>query len=315
MRLLRSSSIVLVLGLMFAIPWAAVAQSMDLELWRLGNPRPIKLHDDTQVPGDPLADERFRMLMVDMGLALHPTPAHPANTLGRAGGAFEIALRMPQIHPDATVGDGDCPPGNAGCRVWVTRGTNPNRPQQKQPPARLVLPELQVRKGLPFSFELNTRAQYLSGSSAFALSSGLRWALNEGFDFLPDLSVGGRATRVMGTRDFGLTMASADVLVGKWFGIAGSASIAPYIGWQRVWISAISGVIDFDPGNELPQDPTRDDTVFADVTMPENVHDRVVFGLRARSYVGQILFEGSYTPAFLDLDPTLNFVVQLGLDF
>lgn len=313
--LLLSAAALFVLGA--GLPGTANAQRLDLELWRLGNPRAITLWDGTTVPADELADERFRMLMVDLGLATHPTPGHPANTPGRAGAAFELGLRVAQIHPDASLANDSCPPGNSGCNIWVTRGNNPELPRdgRKAVPSRLLMPTLQARKGLPFSFELTGKAQYLAGSSNCVLTGGLRWALNEGFDFLPDLSVGTQVTRLIGARDFGLTTASADVLVGKWFGIAGSLSLAPYLGWQRIWVSGVSGVIDFDPANENPSDPTRDDTVFADVTMPENIFDRVVFGMRVRSYVGQILLEGSYTPMFLGMDPTLNFLVQAGLDF
>ncbi|MFW6369135.1 MAG: hypothetical protein ACOC0J_00960 [Myxococcota bacterium] len=107
----------------------------------------------------------------------------------------------------------------------------------------------------------------------------------------------------------------ADVLLGKWFGIAGSLTIAPYIGWQRVWVSGVSSVVDFDPSAETLNDPTRDDTVFAEVFMTENIYDRVLFGLRLRSYVGQVIFEGCYKPAYLDLDPTVSFVLAAGLDF
>ena len=325
-RLVSIPSAVLLLACLASVPGKSQAQSLDLELWRLGNPDYITLHDGTVVPdpsGDPEANQRlmadanlrFRMLMVDLGLAIHPAPAHPANSPGRAGAAFEIGLRMPQIHPQAAVMSDECPPGNPNCRIWVTRGTTPGRPNQQRVPNRLILPSLQVRKGLPFSFELNSQVQYLVGSSSCVMSGGARWALNEGFDFLPDLSIGAQATRLVGTRDFGLTTASADIIVGKWFAIAGSATISPYIGWQRVWVSSFSSVIDFDPSHERMNDPTRDDTIFDDVPMAENIYDRVVFGLRLRSYIGQFLIAGTYTPMVLDMDPTLSLVFQAGMEF
>ena len=47
--------------------------------------------------------------------------------------------------------------------------------------------------------------------------------------------------------------------------LGGMAVLAPYAGWQRVWVSAISEVIDFDPGNEVIDNATADDTIFEDV--------------------------------------------------
>ncbi len=306
---------------LLAVPSNSAAQHMDLELWRLGNPRPIELSDGTSVSPYLEADDRFRLLMVDLGLAMHPTPTHPANTLGRAGTAFEFSLRLPQIHPGATVqpGDrveeGDCPPGNPQCRIWVIRGTAEGYAPQRPPPSRLIVPTIQLRKGLPASFELNSKIHYLTGSSMVGLSGGLRWALNEGFDFLPDLSVGGQGTRLVGTKGFGLTTFSADVLLGKWFPIAGSATFGPYLGWQRVWVHAVSSVIDFNPGHEAADNPTGDDSIFDTVNAVDNGYDRVVFGLRVKSYVAQFLLEGSYQPDFLGLDPAFNIIFMVGVDF
>jgi hypothetical protein len=315
MRHLRPALLLALAASLLLVPERAEAQRMDLQIWRLGNPRPITLADGEVVPADPLANERFRMVMVDLGLAMSPTPMHPANSLGRAGAAFEFGLRLPEIHPVATLIGDSCPRGNPSCQIWVTRGNEPGRLPQQPPSSRLVAPVLQVRKGLPFSFELGSKVQYLAGSSIVAATGSMRWALNEGFDFLPDLSVGGQATRFVGTRDFGLTTASVDVLVGKWFAIQGMAAVAPYLGWQRVWVSAVSGVVDFDPGAEVFNDPTRDDTVFNEVFMASNAYDRMVFGLRVRSHVAQVLFEGNYQPEYLGMTATVGFTAKVGLDF
>lgn len=291
-----------------AAPGAAMANTMDLELWRLGNPNL-----------DAAANDRFERLMVDLGLAVTPGPGHPAETLGRSGTSFELGVRYAGIHQDATVaaqGGTGCPPGNASCAVWVNEGTSPGRAPQRAPSPGLLMPFLQVRKGLPFSFELEGKLQYLAYSEMFAATAGVRWTLNEGFDFLPDLSVGGQGTRLLGNRDFGLTTAALDVMIGKWFGVAGMFQLTPYAGWQHVWVSGVSEVLDFAPGTEDPSNPTADDTVFRQVGLADHAYDRFFLGLRFNSYIVQVAVEGTYQPKVLDFaQDTFQVMGKIGLDF
>jgi hypothetical protein len=256
-----------------------------------------------------------------------PTPLHPAETLGRSGTSMEVAFRVSQIHPDATVeGNGSCQSTPDACRVWVNEGTAAGRASQIPIDSYFLLPTLQIRKGLPFSFEFDSKFQYLMHSDLFAASAGLRWTINEGFDFLPDISVGGQGTRVMGLRDAGIITAALDVTIGKWFSIGGMTVLTPYAGWQRVWVSGISDVIDFDPANEVLDNPTADDTKFEDVAIANNYFDRFFVGFRFNSYILQVAGEVTYQPAhrlpvsdslpgFPDQGSTLTFGLKLGLDF
>ncbi len=299
----------LVFGLAMAvIPASAEAKPNDIEAWRLGSP-------SVDFDG---ANGRYRLLSTDLAMAFTPTPMHPAETLGRSGASMEIGMRMAQIHADATVeGNGTCRSTPDNCRVWVTEGDLDSL---------FLMPTLQVRKGLPFSFEFETKFQYLMNSEMFAATAGLRWVLNEGFDFLPDVSVGGQGTRVMGVREIGIITAGLDVTVGKWFSLGGMAVLAPYAGWQRVWVSAISEVIDFDPANEDLSNATADDTIFEDVLVGGNYFDRFFVGLRFNAYVVQVSFEGTYqpghkvpsgdgNPGYADQSSGLSFAGKLGLDF
>ena len=289
----------------FAVPSMAWAGRNDLELYRLGNPK---------LPGSK-ADERFRLLMVDLGMAATPTPGHPAETLGRLGASIELGARSAQIHPDAAVDDGNCPTLNQGCKVWVNEDSHPGRTVIQGADPYLSMPMVHVRKGLPFSFEFDSKVQYIAFSEMYAASAGFRWALNEGWDFLPDVSVGGEAIKKKRNRDFGLTTAALDVMIGKWFAVAGMVVLTPYAGWQRVWISGVSEVIDFDPGMEDPANPTDDDTIFSEVLMGKNAYDRFFLGLRVNSYLLQFLGEATYTPSYLGQDPTLAFTAKIGIDF
>lgn len=304
-RICSMALIALCLGL---VPGFARANSNDIEAFRLGNP-------STDPAG---ANGRFRLLSTDLAMAFTPTPMHPGETLGRSGASMEIGLRMSQIHDSATVdGDGSCRATADGCRAWVTEGTVDKL---------FLMPMIQVRKGLPFSFEFETKFQYLMDSEMFAATAGLRWVLNEGFDFLPDVSVGGQGTRIMGVREIGIITAGLDVTIGKWFSLGGMGVLAPYAGWQRVWVSAISEVIDFDPANELLDNATADDTIFEDVLIGENFFDRFFVGFRFNAYVVQVSAEMTYQPThkltivgnnagFPDQGSSLSFAGKLGLDF
>jgi len=305
------------LAALLCVPKISWANTNDLQVWRLGSP-----NDDFDG-----ANGRFRLLSDDLGLAITPTPMHPGETLGRSGASMEIGLRVAQIHDSASIeGNGSCLASPDACRVWVNEGTAQGRSSQTPIDAYFLIPTLQVRKGLPFSFEFETKFQYLTKSELFAATGGLRWSLNEGFAFLPDLSVGGQGTRLMGDRNLGITTAALDVTLSKSFGIGGLAAITPYAGWQRVWISSVSEVIDFDPANEAIDNPTADDTIFQDVLIGDNYFDRFFLGFRFISYIVQVSGEITYLPAlklpsadgnpgFAQQGSSLSFAMKLGLDF
>lgn len=299
------TALALATALTFLLPGIGHAQSRDLQLWRLGDPR-----------ADPAANQRYEMLAVDLGLALTPTPLHPAETLGRSGFGFEVGLRVVDVHQNAAAPAAEgaaCPTANPECLVWVTEGSEPGLEDPADPPGGLLLPVLQVRKGLPFSFELDGKLQWVPRSEMVAMTGGLRWALNEGLDFLPDVSVGGQVTRLVGNRDLGLTTAALDVMVGKWVGIGGMVQLAPYGGWQHVWIGSESRVIDFDPAGEIADDPTADDTAFASVDMGETAYDRFFIGLRAELDLFQLSVEGAWQPGPFDLADGFLFTTKIGL--
>jgi len=317
---MRASFTIALMALGFGllcVPGMAQAKPNDIQAWRLGNP-------STDYDG---ANGRFRLLTTDLAMAFTPTPMHPAETLGRSGASMELGLRMAQVHGDATVeGDGSCQASADACRVWVNEGTAEGRTSQVSVDNLFLMPTIQIRKGLPFSFEFESKFQYLANSEMFAATAGLRWVLNEGFAFLPDVSVGGQGTRLMGVREIGIITAGLDVTVGKWFNLGGMAVLAPYAGWQRVWVSGISEVIDFNPGAEDLANPTSDDTIFEDVLIGDNYFDRFFLGFRFNAYIVQVSVEATYqpthkvpgadnNPGFPDQGSTLSFGGKLGLDF
>jgi hypothetical protein len=109
-----------------------------------------------------------------------------------------------------------------------------------------------VRKGmwLPLpAFEFGAGALSLLGSRMYAIQGYAKLALQEGFHgwWLPSVAVRGSASQLLGTDQVDLTVYGVDVLISKAFGVAGTARIEPFFGWNLLFIDAQSGVIDATP--------------------------------------------------------------------
>jgi hypothetical protein len=190
-----------------------------------------------------------------------------------------------------------------------------------------------IRKGLPFSFELGSRIGWVEKSRMATLTGEVKWALNEGFTYLPDVGVRASVTRLINGREFDLTTGGVDLGVGKQFAIGGMITMTPYVGWNLVWVGANSTSVDFRP-ERTQQEATAsttsqltDTNVYDPVAFFSNSHNRFYGGLRFIGGVVQMLVEGSYTSMgkFRDdtttpgTDRTLPEIVainfSLGLDF
>jgi hypothetical protein len=194
----------------------------------------------------------------------------------------------------------------------------------------LLLPSVHIRKGLPFSFEVGTRLTWINTSRMGAGTLELKWSVNEGFAVLPDIGIKGSVTRLFNNRDFDLTVAGLDIGIGKRFAIGGMLTLTPYIGWNLLWVSAVSNTVDFQPSRSSQQaqaSPTAqlDNTgVFDEVTLGANSHNRFYGGLRFIGGVVQLGAElsysnlGSFTDAggtVVQMPSLLSINFMAGLDF
>ena len=100
----------------------ARADQNDLNIGQLGNPGTD--------PASP-ANQRFRMLGNELGVALSATTLEPPATLGMDGFAFDFEYTIAFINGNQQIG---------GQPYWVTQSPNPSM---------LMLPALHFRKGLP----------------------------------------------------------------------------------------------------------------------------------------------------------------------
>lgn len=175
-------------------------------------------------------NELFEQFATGFGLVLGPKFLAPAETLGQAGFDVGFEASFSAIDPSAD--------------HWKTAAPDPT----ETPGDLLSTMQIHVRKGLPFSFELGGTLTKLFDSDMFALGGELKWALNEGFYYLPDIAVRGSINRLLGSRDLDLTTGGVDVSISHPFGIGGMLQFTPYAGWSLLYINAGSHVLDATPG-------------------------------------------------------------------
>ncbi|MBI5543430.1 MAG: hypothetical protein HY901_06045 [Deltaproteobacteria bacterium] len=246
-----------------ALSSAAWADSGDFQLYKLGNPAST---DN--------ANAHFRIFANQLGAAISSFNLSPPETLGHSGFnvAFEYVVAQIDKNPS----------------YWPTESGAPSN--------LLLMPTIHLRKGLPFSFELGTKVTYLQNSRMASATVEVKWALNEGLTYFPDLGVRGYGTHLFGARDFSLTTTGLDLGLGKQFALGGMLTLTPYVGWNLQYVTATSNVVDFEPDRSLSEaieKPTDDTGVFSSVQIHQNHNNRFYVGLRFISYVFEVAAEAS----------------------
>lgn len=228
---------------------------------------------------DPAANGNFRAFARQLGAALTSVNLSPPETLGHSGFAINAELSI------------------------VDFG-NPAVPLPTEQPFRgpMLIPSVHIRKGLPFSFELGARGAWIEKSRMGAGTLELKWAVNEGFTYLPDIAVRGNITKLLNSRNFDVTAGGLDVGVGKQFAIGGMVTITPYAGWNLIFVGASTGNVDFHPNRPLaesdapastsgvPAPGTRDVWVFESLQAISNSHNRFYGGAR---FIGGVVIVGA----------------------
>ncbi|WP_375767323.1 hypothetical protein NR798_37445 [Archangium gephyra] len=287
---------------------AAYADRNDFRITDLGNPAT-----------DPEAHTDFRAFARTFAAVMTSANLMPPETLGHAGFSLNAELSVTGL-PSPGREDGQATIPTEGS------ATNP-----------LLIPSVHVRKGLPFSFELGARVGWIDRSSMFAATGELKWAVNEGFTWLPDIAVRAHVTRLMGNKDFDLTAGGLDFGVGKQFPLGGMVTLTPYGGLDLVGVAASTDTLDFNQsrtrGDTLnPANPYAglDNTgVYKEVKLGENINSRLYGGVRFIGGALQLGAEVSLSnqgfiettatnagePVNRALPAVLAFNTTLGLDF
>lgn len=225
--------------------------------------------------------EGFRDLTRDLGLVFAPRFSAPAETLGEAGFAVTMMTSLSFIDNSAD--------------YWQ------RAVEDRSPSSALFTGHLQVRKGLPFSFELGSDLAYLFASEMFNLGAQLKWALNEGFYYFPDVAVRGTVNTLLGSRDLNLYTAGWDLSISKALNISDVMTITPYLGYQQLHIIASSRVLNaypqdarppqFDDSNQGPDETFAPEFVFEQYSQAAN---RFFLGARLNVWILSFTLEGVY---------------------
>lgn len=138
----------------------------------------------------------------------------------------------------------------------------------------LTVGQIQVRKGLPYSFQLGGTVTQVFGGSLWGVGLELGWTPLEGIRNAPDLGIKLEVGTVLGADDLMMIHTGAALIISKSFGVAGLFSLAPYGGYQFLYASASTHLT-----GGYRQDQTQP-TLFA--IDPQNIFlHRIVFGLEA----------------------------------
>ncbi len=236
----------------------------------------------------------FEDLLLDLGQVFAPRFIGPAETLGEAGFSFVMMTSLSTIEHQK--------------EHWQ-EGV-----QDRDPSSSLFTGHLQIRKGLPFSFEVAGNMAYLFASEMFTMGADVKWALNEGFYYFPDVAVRGTVNTLMGASDLNMVTAGWDVSVSKGFGISGVMSLTPYLGYQQLYIIGSSRLLNAYPQD--PRPPQYNPTVPQETFSPEFVFsqktmqvDRFFLGGRLNVWIL------SFTLEAVLADTVNQFTFAGGLDF
>ncbi len=287
---------------------AAYADQNDLQITSLG--RPNEPASSCSSEPCPTGNSQFQSFARAYAAGLTSTNLMPPETVGHAG--FNVNAELSVVTLPSTI----------------------QLPTQGQQPGTMLVPSFHVRKGLPFSVELGGRVGWVEKSRMVAATGEVKWAVNEGFTYLPDLGVRGHVTRLMGVRDLGLTSGGVDVGIGKQFPVGGMVTLTPYGGLDFNFVDASTNSLYFNPpNNESPPNDSltllsQDTDVYKRVKASDNMTQRIYGGVRFIGGVLQLGAEISFTRlGTVKLDPTneasegrtlptvVTFNTSLGLDF
>ena len=272
----------------------ARAEPFDLDLSRLGPPDPLVWEVIATRQGETLAageaeqlandaKKRFGILSSEMALAISGPILDPASTTGHAGFDFAFEGAYQPVH-DELLGVSMF---GFGAEPWPTRSGSPGS---------LTTTGVHVRKALPFSFEFGGRLTYLNKSSYFAAQGEAKWALNEGFEKMPDLAVRVAYTRLFGQATWNLGTTDVDFLVSKRWGVSGVTSFTPYLAARFSFVSASSDMIDFQsiaPPAPTPTPAEQSASVAGFPNLRLGLF-RTTLGVRMTASVVSMAFEATY---------------------
>lgn len=303
----------ILLGVLVSLGAYAGPLSYDFRIAQLGNPQCLRLASDgscTEGATDytPWAEANFRAFARRFAAGLTASNLSPPQTLGHSGFAVSVETSL----------------------VYFQNVSADRMPTHRPVSGPMLVPSVHLRKGLPWSFEVGAKAAWIEKSKMGAGTLELKWALNEGFSFLPDIAVRGHITKLVNSRDFDLTAGGLDFGLGKQFSIAGMATLTPYVGYNLIFVGASSSALEHNPSRglgaaEAPDANFIDYQPYAGVQAGDNTINRFYGGARLIVGVAMLGVEISNTVLGRFRDAKVGWVniedsvwatnFTLGLDF
>ncbi|MFY2561794.1 hypothetical protein ACN469_29615 [Corallococcus terminator] len=248
----------------------AYADDNDLRIADFGDPKAMEGGALTNAA----ANANFRAFARVMGAAITSANLMPPETTGHSAWAINAELSVVSL-PDSV-------------RIPT---------ENVEQPSTVLIPSFHVRKGLPFSLELGGRVGWVEKSSQVVATGEVKWAVNEGFTWLPDVGLRGHVTKLFGARDLSLTVMGLDIGVGKQFPLGGMVTLTPYGGLDLGFVGATTSRLDFDPSRSYEDSLGGDSRAaltgtdsYTKVSFGDNVNQRIYGGVR---FIGGVLQLGA----------------------
>ena len=277
-----------------AAPAAVRAEPLDLDLSRLGPPDSsvwtavlsasgLTTAYDTNVLATQ-SRQRFAVLSTQMALAMTSALLQPASTTGYSG--FQVGLESAMANVESSP-IGAAPPGFTAA-AWPT--------QSGTQPSQIFLPSVHVQKALPFSLEFGGRLMWLNASDYYAAQGEAKWAVCEGFRYIPDIAFRAAYTRMLGVNNWDLSATDLDVLVSVRFAIRGVMALTPYVAARLTYVNSSTERMDFAPNRSGGVAVTPTDRVSTEDAFPgfSPTLYRTTFGLRYSIWALTAALEATY---------------------
>jgi hypothetical protein len=233
-------------------------------------------------------DEAFEQLASELAETLAPAIHTGANTDGARGFYVGLSSTFTPIRSDQ--------------RYWAlgTRGNDPSAARNPAVDSTLNWNRLEVRKGLPFGFEIGSSLGFGTDTALWVLSAELRVSLFEGFHSglgaLPDVALRAGTQTLLGSSELAISTQAFDLTISKPFVIAQVHRLTPLLALQALIVSARSGRIDLTPSKNafttcLPEAPSAPGSVTCGAAdgateLADNVRFRSLHQTRMRVFVG-----------------------------
>lgn len=265
----------------------ARGEPLDVSLAKLGPPDPnvwvaIGVTDTAQAATLAAeAKQRFAVVSSEMALAMSAPLLEPASTTGHSGFDFAAEGSYAAVH-GGTIGQ--APPLGFTNRPWATSSATPSA---------LYTSGVHVRKALPFSIEIGGRLANPARTTYFVAQGEVKVALNEGFDYFPDVAVRAAYTRLFNQREWNLDATDLDFMISKRWGVSAVTSFTPYAAARFTFVNASTTMLDFGPAQPTatPNDAWARFAAFP--TLRTGLY-RTTLGVRMTADTISLALEGTY---------------------